>query len=72
MLNPIEAYNRVDAAYNNATAGVTGGPEAAAGLLIAYKVTQSVVDHVASLLEECKDNSDTHQVIEGIRRWSRK
>lgn len=71
MINAAAVRDRINSAYNNATAGVSGGPEAAAGLLLAYKVAQLVADEIASILEDRPSDSDTQRIIEGIRCWSR-
>lgn len=73
MINAVAVRDRINSAYNNATAGVSGGPEAAAELLLAYKVAQSVAGEIASLMEETsKYNSDAQEIVEGIRHWSKK
>lgn len=71
-MNSAEVRDRAHSVYSNAVKGVTGGPEAAAGVLLAYKVSQLVANEIVSLLESRSNDSDIPQIIEGIRSWSGK
>lgn len=70
IVSPAETYHKIHSAYTRAVENVSGGPEAAVGLLLAYKVAQSVADEIANLLETRSSNSDVEKIIEGIRHWS--